>query len=237
MYDKRYPSACPHDPIKPLFEGVYWVHGSIKIAPGIMMNRNMVILKQDNALSLINPVRLNDAEEQRLLGLGDVKNIIRLGDFHGRDDAYYVDTFKASFWCQTGQTTYPDLQPDHIIDEQTVPPIDHASFFVFASARYPEAALLLKDHRVLITTDSIQYHADWTYTTFLSKIILGIMGFRKSLLIGGPWLKRVTPKGDSMKSDFERLMALDFDRLIGAHGAFLQGGAKTALQRVIAETF
>ena len=237
MQNKPYPPACPHDPIKPLFEGVYWVHGSIKIAPGLMMNRNMVVLKQGNALSLINPVRLNDDEEQKLLALGRVENIIRLGDFHGRDDAYYGDTFKARFWCQTGQTTYPDRQPDHIIDEQTVPPIDNARFFVFASARYPEAALLLKDHRLLITTDSIQYHADWTYTTFLSKIMLSIMGFKKALLIGGPWLKRVTPKGGSMKPDFERLLALDFDHLIGAHGVLLTGGAKAELQRVMAETF
>lgn len=63
------------------------------------------------------------------------------------------------------------------------------------------------------------------------------MGFRLGLLIGGPWLKRVTPKGSSLMPDFEKLLTLDFDSLIAAHGGLLRGGAKEQLKKVVNETF
>lgn len=201
------------------------------------MNRNMIILKQGNALTLINPVRLNNQEETKLCGLGKVVKVLRLGDFHGLDDQYYIDRFDAEFWCQEGQSTYKVPKPDIIIEEGTPSPIDNSEFFIFSTAKFAEAALLLKDHNLLITTDSIQNLTNWSYTTFLTKIVLRLMGFKKELLIGKPWIKRVTPKGESMRADFERLLELDFDHIIAAHGTLLRNNAKSALQQVVANTF
>jgi hypothetical protein len=70
----------------------------------------------------------------------------------------------------------------------------HAEFFVYEAAKYPEAQLLLASLKLLIATDSVQYWAEWSYTTFLISCVLQVMGFKLTLLIGGPWLKRVTPK-------------------------------------------
>lgn len=201
------------------------------------MNRNMIILKQGNALTLINPVRLNNQEETKLCALGKVVKVLRLGDFHGLDDQYYIDRFDAEFWCQEGQSTYKVPKPDIIIEEGTPSPIDNSEFFIFSTAKFAEAALLLKDHNLLITTDSIQNLTNWSYTTFLTKIVLRLMGFKKELLIGKPWIKRVTPKGESMRADFERLLELDFDHIIAAHGTLLRNNAKSALQQVVANTF
>ena len=50
-----YPPAFPHDPITPIFHNVYLVHGSIRIGPGMRMNRNMVIVKSGDELTLIQP--------------------------------------------------------------------------------------------------------------------------------------------------------------------------------------
>jgi len=237
MEDRKYAPAYAHDPIEVLFENVFWVHGSIKIAPGMTMNRNMIILRQVNDLILINPVRLNLHEEEKLCSLGSVKKIIRLGDFHGLDDQYYVDRFKAEFWCQKGQSTYKSPTPNTIIEENTLSPIENSEFFIFSTAKYPEAALLLKDHNLLITTDSIQNLTNWTHTTFLTKIVLKLMGFKKELLIGKPWIKRVTPKGGSMRDDFDRLLMLDFEHIIAAHGTLLRGNAKSELKQVVNKTF
>ena len=237
MEDKKYAPAYAHNAIEELFENVYWVHGSIKIAPGMTMNRNMIILKQGSELTLINPVRLNSQEEVKLCALGDIKKVLRLCDFHGLDDQYYIDHFKAEFWCQKGQSIYKAPIPDTIIEEETPSPIENSEFFIFSTAKFPEAALLLKNHNLLITTDSIQNLTNWSYTTFLTKVVLRLMGFKKELLIGKPWIKRVTPKGESMQGDFERLLNLDFDHLIAAHGTLLRDNAKPALQQVVAKTF
>ena len=59
------------------------------------------------------------------------------------------------------------------------------------------------------------------------------MGFRLGLFIGGPWLKRVTPKQGSLKSDFDRLLQLDFQHLISAHGVLLKDSAKDKLTSLI----
>ena len=237
MEDKKYAPAYAHNAIEELFENVFWVHGSIKIAPGMTMNRNMIILKQGSELTLVNPVRLNNLEETKLSALGNIKRVLRLGDFHGLDDQYYIDRFDAEFWCQKGQSTYKAPIPDTIIEEDTPSPIANSAFFIFSKAKFPEAALLLKDHRLLITTDSIQNLTSWSYTTLLTKVVLRLMGFKKELLIGKPWIKRVTPKGESMRDDFERLLNLDFDHLIAAHGTLLRDNAKPALQQVVAKTF
>ncbi len=237
MVKNNYPPVCPHDAIAELFPDVFWVHGSIKMAPGLSISRNMLIVRNGSELTLVNPIRLNDSEERRLVELGSVKHVVRLGDFHGLDDAYYIDTFKAEFWCQAGQLTYSAPSPDQVISEALEPPIGQAAFFVFSSATVPEAALLLKDKRLLITTDAIQYYTEWSRTSLLARLVLPLLGFKKDLMIGPPWLKKVTPKGGSMRGDFERLLELDFDHLIAAHGEPLRNSAKQELVRVVAETF
>lgn len=237
MSERQYPAAFPHDPIQQLFEDVYWVHGSVRVGPGARINRNMLILRQDRELTLVNPVRLDDNELVRLEQLGQVRHVIRLGDFHGMDDRFYLDRYAAGFWCQPGQGTYPEPQPQHPIEAGTVPPLRNAEFFLFSTARFPEAALLLREHRLLITTDALQNWVDWSYCNPPARVVMRLLGFHLGLLIGGPWVKRVTPKGGSMRGDFERLLQLDFDHLIAAHGGLLRGGARDEVRRVVAQRF
>ncbi len=232
-----YPTAFPHDPITPIFENVYLVHGSIRIGPGMHMNRNMVIVKNGDELTLINPVRLNDEALITLERLGSVRHVMRLGDFHGLDDRFYVDRYQAEFWCQSPPDTYKLPIASHVISSAAIPPVPNAQFFVYEAAKFPEACLLLEDLKLLITTDSIQYWADWSYTTFLTRCILRLMGFELTLLIGGPWLKRVTPQGGSLVPDFERLLALDFEHVVGAHGQLLREAAKPMLKVAISKSF
>ncbi len=237
MENNKYPPAYPHDAITELFPDVYWVQGSIKLGPGMRLNRNMLIVRNGSELTLINPIRLESPEEQVLLSMGQIKHVLRLGDFHGLDDAYYVDKFDADFWSQEGQVSYPSPSPDHIISKNIEPPMPGAEFFVFSSATAPESALFLKDKRLLITTDAIQYYTEWTYTTLLTRLVMPLLGFKKGLLIGPPWIKKVTPKGGSMRGDFERLLELEFDHLIAAHGSLLRDDARSRLKEVVDNTF
>jgi hypothetical protein len=108
---------------------------------------------------------------------------------------------------------------------------------IFESAIFPEAALLIKEHKLLITTDSIQYHSGWSYFSRLTKLVFKLLGFKNGLNIGGPWLKRVTPKGKSLKNDFEAILTLDFDAVIAAHGALIEHGAKELLKAEMSSVF
>ena len=232
-----YPPAYPHDPIAKLYPGVYFLHGSIKIGPGVRMNRNMVILQNGSELILINPVRMDEQGLAALDALGTVRHIMRLGDFHGLDDAFFLDRYRCLFWAQSGQETYKQPSPTNEIGPDTVSPFPNSKFFIFQTAKYPEAALLVKDHKLLITTDSVQYHPDWSYFSGLSKVVFKLLGFKTGINIGPPWIKRVTPKGGSLKGDFERLVNLDFNAIVAAHGLPLQLDAKKQLQSEIDSVF
>lgn len=232
-----YPPAYEHDEIRNLYPGVYFLHGSIKMGPGMRMNRNMIILKSGDELSLINPVRMNDSRISALDKLGIVKRVLRLGDFHGLDDAFYIDRYKCEFWAQDGQETYKSPQITNKISASVESPIPDSEFFIFESAKFPEAALLLKRQKLLITTDSVQYHADWSYFTWFTKSAFKLLGFKAGINIGPPWLKRVTAKGTSLKADFEALLELDFDSIVAAHGLPMRSGAKQALKQEVSRVF
>ena len=232
-----YSPVYPHDPIKELFPGIFILHGSIKMGPGMRMNRNMIILQNGSELTLVNPVRMSESGLQSLEKLGNVKNMIRLGDFHGADDKFYLDKYRCDFWAQSEQTTYKLPIPMIEINSNTLGPIPESEFFIFERSKYPEAALFIKNHKLLITTDSIQYYSDWSYFSGFTKFVFKLLGFKIGLNIGGPWLKRVTPKGGSIESDFIKLMSLDFDSLVAAHGSLLKSGAKNLLNQELAKVF
>ena len=232
-----YPPAYPHDEIENLYPDVYFLHGSIKMGPGMRMNRNMVILKNENELTLVNPVRMTDDGLSKLDKLGNVKHILRLGDFHGLDDTFYLDRYKCEFWAQDGQDTYSTPVPTRIITSSTASPFANSEFFIFETAKYPESALLLKSHKLLITTDSVQYHSDWSYFSWFTKLAFKFLGFKIGMNIGPPWLKRVTPQGTSLKADFEKLLALEFDSIVAAHGLPIRNGAKNSLREEVDRVF
>lgn len=234
---QQYAPVYPHQPLQQIFPDVYLLRGSIGVAPGVRLNRNMVVVKQGQELVIINAVRMDEHELTRLDALGKVTHVIRLGDFHGLDEQFYIDRYDAKLWSQQGHVTYPQLVPHYLIETESYPPINDAEFFIYSRAHYPEAALLLKPHKLLITTDSIQYWSDWLYITPIARVASFFMGFHQGLLIGKPWLKRVTGKGESLREDFEELLKLDFDSLIAAHGGLLKGGAKAQLRDVVEKTF
>ncbi len=213
------------------------LHASIKMGPGMRMNRNMIILQSGQELILINPVRMSEEGFAALDLLGKVSKIIRLGDFHGLDDEFYLSRYKCGFWAQQGQETYKSPSPTKVINSSTAGPIKNSEFFIFESAIFPEAVLFIKEHKLLITTDSIQYHSDWSYFSWFTKLAFKLLGFKAGLNIGGPWLRRVTPKGETLKKDFEVILTLDFEAIIAAHGALIENGAKELLKAEMSNVF
>lgn len=233
----QFAPSYPHDPIVEIYPDLFCVRGSINMGLGLSLNRNMIIAKQGNELTLINPVRLTDKGLNELDSLGKVTHIIRLGDFHGLDDPFYLDRYQAKFWCQKGQTTYPETKAHFTIEADTISPIKGSKFFLFQTASYPEAALFFPDIKLLITTDALQYYSDWRYTTLLTRIAFRLMGFKMGMNIGGPWLKRVTPKQQTMKHDFLELLKLDFQALIAAHGTLIKENAKSLVEIEVQKHF
>ena len=194
-----------------------------------------MVFRSGQSLTLVNPVRV---DETVLKPLGNVEHIIRLGDFHGLDDQYYQETYGASLWCQPGQTVYPvDSEDVTVLTSATSLPVPFCRLFIFEHAKFPEAALLHEETGLLVTVDSLQYHVDWSYVSLLTKLFMTVVGLRNGLVIGPPWLKRVTPTTGSLEADFRSLLNLDFKHIVGAHGQLLRNDAKQNVERAVNKVF
>ncbi|MFT7520593.1 MAG: hypothetical protein ACI9MC_002743 [Kiritimatiellia bacterium] len=217
--------AEPHGALEPIFADAWFLTGSVQFKPLVRLVRNMVVLRHDGELTLINSVRLDDAGLAALDALGKVSHVMRIGG-HGMDDAYYLDRYGARHW------TASDLQPD------TELPVPGLQVFRFNDTIAPEAALLLdRDGGLLITCDSVQHWVPSALMSPIAKLLTRLMGFQRPAQIGPPWRKKQTPAGGSLREDFERLAALPFDKLIGGHGGLLQSDGAAVVRASVARTF
>jgi hypothetical protein len=233
-----YPAAFPHEPIEEIFPDIFMVHGSIQPGPGMKMNRNMVVLRHGGELTVIGAVRLNAGAQAKLDSLGKVMHVMRIGYYHGLDDRYYVERYGAEFWCQPGSDRYREPKPTRLIAEGTTMPLPGAELFIFRQTKSPEAAILVKRHGgLLITSDCLQHWSDWSYCTWLAKLVMRAFGFSLRTLIGTFWLRYMTRRGESLKPDFERLLRLEFKHHIAAHGRLCRDTAHQQAEAEIRRVF
>lgn len=233
-----YAPCYPHDPIEPIADDLFVARGSIRLNALMRITRNMAIIRHGEELTLVDPIRLDGSGEAQLRGLGEVKRILRLGCYHGLDDPYYVDTFKAELWSQSGGTTYTTPAIDRELAESTELPFPDAELFCFKGTTQPESMLLLKkESGILLACDAIQHYGDYRHNNLPARLLMPFIGFPKTTIIGPIWLKMMTPKGGSLKSEFERLLQWEFDGLLSAHGSYRPAGARSAVEAALKRSF
>ena len=228
----------PHDAIEEIQPDVFMVRGSIKLNPFLRITRNMAIIRHAGELTLVDPIRLSAAEEKKLDALGAVKQILRLGPMHRVDDAYYLDRYQAALWAPGPADLQPEPKPHLSVDAGTPLPFPDAELFCFEGMKQHEAALLLRrGPGLLITCDAIQNYGDYRHNNLPARLVLPLIGFPKTTLVGPIWVKVMTPEGGNLESEFRRLLELDFDQLLSAHGSFLASGAHAACERAVDKMF
>ena len=228
----------PHGEIEPIADEVFMLRGSIKMNPVLRITRNMAIVRNDDELTLINPVRMNESGLAALDRLGVVKNILRLGAFHGIDDPFYMDRYSASFWAQPGGITYTEPAIDKVLETGGELPFPDAKFHAFEHTKEPEGAILIERGKgLLLTTDAIQHYGDYSYNNLPARLLMPFIGFPKTTLVGPIWLKVMTPEGGSLRHAFSGILEWTFDSLLAAHGTFLESGAHGAVSVAVARAF
>lgn len=236
MMNQQTPIA--HGPIEEVFPNIYMVTG-INIThhegQALQHSRNMIIYREENQLTLINTVKLTDAGLTELEKLGEITNLVRIGAFHGRDDAFYKNRYKAKLWALKEMQDENDAQVDFILEANTKMPFAHCAVLPFKTSSFPEAVLYIDEHDgILVTCDSVK---NWTQAdAFFSEQTASLykkLGFFETASISDVWLGATKTK----QSDFEAILALSFQHLLSAHGVALIDNAKTYLSVSVENAF
>ena len=237
MTDATFAPALPHGPIEEVFDEVFVVRGTHRMAPLLEIPRTMTIVREGGSLTLLNAIRLGDDGERALAKLGRVENVVKLGHHHGVDHPYYVKRHGARLWATPDATHGGDVGTDERLEPRHLP-ID-ATLFRFERSRLPEAALIVeRAGGVLVTCDSVQSWPDLRGCSLLGKIVCGAMGFVGIAQIGPGWRKACEPRDDlGFAPDFERLLALEFRHLVDGHGVPQVDDGKEKLAATVERAF
>ena len=160
-----FPPQLPHGDLVEVLPDVFFVTGQMVLEfddTRRQFSRNMVVVRDGHDLTLVNTLRVDDAGLAHLDSLGTVKNIVRIGGFHGRDDAFYIDRYNAAFWAPNGIKFGRGEVPDGTLANDQPGPVTDSSVFLFETANRPEAILhLTRSGGILITCDSLQNWAEY----------------------------------------------------------------------------
>lgn len=234
----EYSPVWPHGPLQPAFPDIFYVVGTNRThhaGVDFQTSRTMVVAREHGALTLINTVRLDDDGLRDLDALGEVRHVVRLGAFHGRDDPFYCDRYRAPLWALPGTAHADGRATDRELSPHGPFPVSDGQLFVFTSSQFPEAAVLLaRDGGILITCDAIQ---NWTHVDRFFSRQCGEMFAAQGLIgpanIPSTWRHACQPSPD----DFHRLLALPFRHLISAHGEPLPDDAHARVEARVRAAF
>ncbi len=235
---QTYSPAWPHSDIKEIFPNIFFVTGTNKThykGVDLQHSRNMIIVRNADKLSLINTVRLNDNGLTTIDALGKVENVIRIGAFHGRDDAFYLDRYSAKLCAFPGMQHGDGRGTDIELAPKSKMPFPDCSLFFFETSIYPEGILhIAQEGGVLVTCDSIKnwISADQFFSVETAKLYEE-QGFFGSASISNVWKQACNVD----VADFIRLKSFSFRHLLSAHGEPLLNDAHVRLSESIKQAF
>jgi hypothetical protein len=235
---EMYSPAWPHSAITEIFPDIFFVMGTNITHHNnaeLQHSRNMIIIRENGKLSLINTVRLDEKGLAALDALGEVKNVIRIGAFHGRDDAFYLDRYHAKLWALKEMTHANNRATDIQLVPNGQMPISDCSIFIFETSTYPEGILHISQHGgILITCDSIK---NWvTADPFFSPETA--RAYEEQDFFGAASISQVWKQACNVSaSDFARLKTLAFNHLLSAHGEPLLNNANELVTKTIRQEY
>ena len=240
---RKCPTAYNAECIERLDDNLFVVHATSR-RKLTHINKNMVVLRHNKReLTLINPVQLEPISESKLLKLGTIQRIIRLAPTHGHHhDWYYLQRFpRIRRWApvlnvksandKKQSDMCGDKLPVHrVLSAQDDCLLPGCHVFCFQETSQPECAILvLQDYvgNLLVTAQVLQSHRRNPRINVLRRAYQTAQGLMQAhMVIPSLWLRTMSTDQVKLRSECERLLRLDFERLVSAEGVIIHEEAK-----------
>lgn len=199
---------------------------TITFAGGNPMPLRSTLIKLNNGDNiLISPVKFNDGQLSEL-HKSPPTHIVAPNNFHHMYINSAAELFpKAKLLAAPGlQQKRADIKWSSSLDEESWPYQNELQMiFVGGAPKYNECVFYHKPTRTLITTDLFFNFKNLSNN--FGNLIYKIMGsFNKPAV--SRLLKILTRDKVRLKKDLARVLELDFDRLVMAHGEIVEAGGK-----------
>lgn len=220
--------SMPHGELEEVFPDVFLVTGTMRgefFGSTWQFSRNMTVVRDGDALTLINAVRLDDAGLAKLERLGTVAHLVRLGSMHGHDDAFYLHRYGPELWSLGGMPEPAGVRTRRQLRAGGAMPFSDCTLFQFQTTRLPEGILRLdREGGILIACDSLQnWVAPDEFFDAGTVETMTKLGFFTPANLGPAWVQLNEPGA----ADFQRLRELSFQHALCGHGRPLR---HTAMQ-------
>lgn len=240
----QFPPAYKHDKIEEVFANVFRVRvQNIEKLFGINLsfNRNMIIVREGQDLTLINSARLSEQGLAELEQLGTVKNLVSMGCAHGKDDRFYIDRYTPKTFFLKGLRHIKGIKEcDVVLSNDSEKPFQNCEVTILELGKRIEGAITIqRDGGILLLCDTISTPAqEAKYFNVASKILFTLFGVHKTISQG----KTIVPKTlifncKIKKRDLEPLRNLSFNHLLSAHGDPIHDNAHEMVVAAIDDAF
>jgi hypothetical protein len=208
----------------------------IALSPGFWLPlRSTVLTLSGGGLAIVSPVAFDDAVAARIDALGPVELLVAPSKLHHLHvAAAHARWPKARVHAVAGlREKRRDLHIDAEIEGERALDADLLAIPIEGVPSFGEHVFLHRPSRTLVVTDLV-FHVQAS-RGWLTPLVLRMMGApRGTLGQSRAWRWAAKDRG-ALAASLRRVLALDFDRLVVAHGEVIETGAKAALERAMAK--
>lgn len=220
--------------IENVCENIWVCRRDLKLAGVPFGTRMTVIRLQDGRLIIHSPVAIDDAEASELEALGEVSWIVAPNLFHH----LFIEAFRARF---------PEaalVAPEDLKKKQPGAKIDHVLSEDFAVTWGDEIAAVkidgmpkVQEHVLLHRASRTLIICDYFFNFSRPASAWARFFLWMSAALGGPRQSRLfrfmIKDRAAFSASNDRVLALDFDRVLLPHGELIETGGKAAIQNAL----
>lgn len=219
---------------RPLAADLWCFDGTVRMPGGALPTRMTVARLPSGSLWLHSPIGLDDALTKEVDSLGAVGHIVAPNCYHH----LFYGAWRARYPAAKGyaapglESKRGDLTFDEELSDDSPPTWQGAilPLVIHGAPKMGEVVFVHVPSRSLIVSDLVFNIRD--PSGFLMGLVLRMMGahgrFAQSRLWGA-----MTKDKEAARRSVDRLLELDFDRIVPAHGEIVDRGGKDALREAI----